>query len=264
MMMSHWGDSSRRGMVEPGAAVTGPITDEAMAVGRTAQRDGRDCGLSGCGRATAATPTSRRAWLGTVGERLRVGKAVDAAETFGSAGVPGQQGNVLQVVGGPAGLGDEGLRCRDIVLQVGIRRFEQEVVGGGARAAARGLFSRTHPGGENVSGDLDVAAVDQRIVQRVLDELGELLRERLHVGVRDHSGRVMEVGGEHEGISGGGIDAVRSPGAAHGSVAERVISGVMRHGDDQLALLFGELFEEFLLQKLDDRRRRRPRRSSSR
>ena len=61
--------------------------------------------------------------------------------------------------------------------------------------------------------------MDQRIVQRIVDELRELLGERLHIGVLDHSGRVMEIRAEHEGVSGGGIDAVRSPGAADGSVA---------------------------------------------
>ena len=100
-------------------------------------------------------------------------------------------------------------------------------------------------------------------MQRVFDELRELLGQRLDVGVRDHRRRVMKVGGEHERVSGGGIHAVRSPGAAHGGVAQRVVSGVMRHGDDQLALLFGKLLEELLLQELEIRRRRTTRRSSS-
>ena len=47
----------------------------------------------------------------------------------------------------------------------------------------------------------------------------ELLGQRLHVGVLDDRGRVMQIRAEHEGVSGGGIDAVRSPGAAHGRVA---------------------------------------------
>ena len=95
-------------------------------------------------------------------------------------------------------------------------------------------------------------------MQGILDELRELLSERLHVIVRDHGGRVMKVGAEHERVSGGGIDAVRSPGAAHGCVAKRVVSGVTRHGNDQLALLFGKLLEELLLQELeiDDGERR--------
>ena len=36
-----------------------------------------------------------------------------------------------------------------------------------------------------------------------------------------------------------------------GGVAFGVIGGVMGHGDDQLAVLFGKLLEEFLLQKLE-------------
>jgi hypothetical protein len=88
-------------------------------------------------------------------------------------------------------------------------------------------------------------------VQRIVDELAKLLGERLHVAVLDDGGRGVEIGAEHEGISGGGIDPVRSPGAAQRGVALGVIGGVMRDGDDQLALLFGKLLEEFLLQKLD-------------
>ena len=57
----------------------------------------------------------------------------------------------------------------------------------------------------------------------------------------------MEIGPEHERISGGGIDAVCSPGAAYSGIALGVIGGVMGHGNDQLAFLFGKLPEEFLL-----------------
>ena len=73
---------------------------------------------------------------------------------------------------------------------------------------------------EGVARDLDVAAVDQRIVQGILDELRELLGERLHVAVFDDGGRGVQIRAEHEGVSGGGIDAVRSPGAAHRRVAQ--------------------------------------------
>ena len=95
-------------------------------------------------------------------------------------------------------------------------------------------------------------------MQRVFDELRKLLGKRLHIGVRDHRRCVMKVGGEHERVSGGGIDAVRSPGAAHGCVAKRVVSGIMRYGNHELALLFGKLLEELLLQELeiDDGERR--------
>ena len=101
-------------------------------------------------------------------------------------------------------------------------------------------------------------------MKRVLDELRELLRERLHVIVLHHRGRGVEIGAEHEGVSGGGIDAVRSPGAAHRRVAEGVVSGVMRHGDDELAFLFRKLLEELLLQELEIDDGEGARRSSSR
>ena len=234
-------------------AVAGPVADEPMAVRRAAHRDRRDRGLRRCGRTTACarTPTACRARLGRVGERLRVREAVSTAETLKGAGIPGQQGYVLQVIGGSVHMGDKGLRCGDIVLGVGIGGFEKEVGGGDARATAAALVSGTHPTGEGVSRNFDVAAVEQGIVQGIVDELPELLSERLHVTVFDNGGCGMEIRAEHEGVSGGGVDAVRSPGAAHRCVAIGVVSGVMRHGDDELAFLFGKLLEEFLLQKLD-------------
>ncbi len=61
----------------------------------------------------------------------------------------------------------------------------------------------------------------------------------------------MQIRREHEGVSGRGVDPVRSPGAAHRGIAEGVVSSVMRHGDDELAFLFGKQVEEFLLQKFD-------------
>ncbi len=75
--------------------------------------------------------------------------------------------------------------------------------------------------------------------------------ERLHVTIFDKGRCGMEIRAEHEGVSGGGVNAVRSPRAAQGGVTLGVVSDVMRRGDDQLAFLFGKLLEEFLLQKLD-------------
>ena len=44
---------------------------------------------------------------------------------------------------------------------------------------------------------------------------------------------------------------MRSPRAADRRVAMRVVGGVMRYGDDEFAILLGNLLEQFLLQKLD-------------
>src|SRR5208337_5509285 len=92
-------------------AIAGPVADELMAVRRAAHRNRRDRGLKRCGRATAGARTSFacRARLGRVRERLRVGEAVSAAETFKGAGIPGQQGYVLQVIGSSVHGGDKGL-----------------------------------------------------------------------------------------------------------------------------------------------------------
>ena len=88
-------------------------------------------------------------------------------------------------------------------------------------------------------------------MQGIVDELRELLSERLHVTVLDNAGCAVQIGAEDEGISGCGIDAVSSPGTADGGVAFGVVGGVVGHGDNQLAGLFGKLLEELLLQKLD-------------
>jgi hypothetical protein len=57
------GDRSRRGMVEAGAAVTGPVADQAMAVGEPLSGAARDCGLRG--RTTAGTsPRAGQGWNG--------------------------------------------------------------------------------------------------------------------------------------------------------------------------------------------------------
>ena len=109
----------------------------------------------------------------------------------------------------------------------------------------------THPTAEGISRNRDVAAVEQRIVQRIVDELRELLCERLHVAVFDDGRRGAEIGAEHERVSGGGVDAVRSPGAAERCIAFGVVGGVVRHGDDELAVLFRKLLEELSLQKFD-------------
>ncbi len=93
--------------------------------------------------------------------------------------------------------------------------------------------------------------MDQRIVQRIVEELRELLRQRLHILVFDNSRRGAEIRTQHKRVSGGGVDAVRSPRAADRRVAKRVVGGVMRYRDDELSVLLGKLLEEFLLQKLE-------------
>ena len=91
----------------------------------------------------------------------------------------------------------------------------------------------------------------QRVVQRIVDKLGELLREGLHVAVFHYRRRVAKIRTEHEGVSGGGIDAMGSPGAAQRGVAFGVVSGVVRDCDHQLAFLTGNQLEKLPLQKLD-------------
>ena len=62
----------------------------------------------------------------------------------------------------------------------------------------------------------------------------------------------------HEGVSGGRIHPVGAPGAAHRGIAQRVVCRVVRHGDDQLSVLFGNLLEELLLHELEIRHGERP------
>src|ERR1035437_1591958 len=133
-----------------------------MTVRRAAHRDRRDRGLRRRRRTTARwTPTACRARLGRVGERLRVWEAVSTAETLKCTDIPAQQGYVLQVIGGSVHRSDKGLRRGDIVLGVGICGFEKEIGGGDARATAAALVSGTHPTGKGVSGNFDVAALEQ-------------------------------------------------------------------------------------------------------
>src|ERR1035441_4065677 len=119
-----------------------------MSIRRAAHRNRRNRGLGRRPRAASA----RRARLGTVTERLRVRKTVSAAEVLRSAGIPGQQGYVLQVISGSVHPGDKGLRCGDVVFGVCIGGFEKEVGGGGARPAATALASRTYPTGDGEIG----------------------------------------------------------------------------------------------------------------
>ncbi len=105
-----------------------------MSVGRAADRDGRGCRVG----EVVGGDADWRAWLGGRSERLRVGKAERVAKTFRGADVPGEQGHVLQVVGGSACVSDEGLRRGKVVLGVRVRGFEKEVGGSDVRAAAAG------------------------------------------------------------------------------------------------------------------------------
>src|SRR3984957_6980977 len=158
------------------------------------------------------------------------------------------------MVGGPVRMSDEGLRCGDIVFGIGICGFKKEIRRGDACAAAAALISRryggeTHPCGEGVSRSIDVVVGGQRIVQGIVDELCELLGERLYIAICDNGRRVMEIGPEDEGVSRSLVDAVPSPGTAFGCVVIRVVGGVARHGDDELAILLRKLLEDLLLQK---------------
>src|SRR5580698_4095005 len=98
------------------------------------------------------------------------------------------------------------LRCGNVVFRIGIGGFEKEVSGCDASAAAgalpRRLPNRTRPAGEDISRSCSVAAMMQRVMQRIVDELGELLREGLHVSVFHYRGRVAKIRTEHEGVSG--------------------------------------------------------------
>jgi hypothetical protein len=117
---------------------------------------------------------------------------------------------------------------------------------------------------KNISRDLDVAASGfQRVVQGILDELRELLGERLHIIVRDHAW-ARHTGTSRARKSFRSQNRRRAFPEQHTVASpKRVVSGVARHGDDQLALLFWKLLEESPFAETRYRRRRTPRRSSS-
>src|SRR5438874_511576 len=141
------------------------------------------------------------------------------------------------MVCGSACMGEEGLRRWKIVLGVCIRGLEKEVGRGDVRAAATTLFARKRrrpqPAAEGVSCNRNVAAVKQRVVERIVDELRELLGERLNVAVFDDCGGAVEIRTEHEGIPSGGVDSVRSPRTAECRITFGVVGGVAGHGDDE-------------------------------
>ena len=181
------------------AAVAGPVADQLVAVGRAGSRDRRDRGLRR-GRRASATGRVRRvpgtAWLAR--RALRVGEAVGAAESLGGAGIPGQQGDVLQMIVAPSTArrrpSMRGCCSWDWCwwVRAGNRWRRRRVPP--QPPWSPGHRRGTHPGGERVAGRFGVAAVEQRIVQGIVDELGELLRERLHVAVFDDGGRGVEIG----------------------------------------------------------------------
>ena len=106
------------------------------------------------------------------------------------------------------------------------------------------------PRGEVVAAGRDRAEIGLWIVQGIVEELRELLRERLDVLILHDGWSVAQKGPEHEGVAGGGVDAVCSPGAAYGCVGVGVVGGVVGDGDDQCAVLTRNLLEELLLEKL--------------
>ncbi len=102
------------------------------------------------------------------------------------------------MVRGSACMSDKGLRCGKVVLGVRIRGFEKEVRRGDVRAAATARVAwtprrRTQPAAESVSRNRDVAAVEQRVVEGIVDELRELLSEWLHIAVFDHGRGATEI-----------------------------------------------------------------------
>jgi hypothetical protein len=96
-------------------------------------------------------------------------------------------------------------------------------------------------------------ALEERVVEGIVDELGELLGEGLDVAVFDDCRCVSDIGGQDEGVAGGGVDAVGSPGAADGGVTVGVEGGVVGDGEDEFAILLGELLEEGALDELEVR-----------
>ena len=201
-----------------------------------------------------------RARLGGGSEHACVRETVSAAETGGRTRIPGQQRDVLQVIAFGAGLGGEAWGCGDLIFGVGVGGFQQKVHRGNAGAATAALIARRHlresrPAGNAVAWcGRGMAAMEKRIVQGIVDELGELLGDRLHVAIVHDCGRGTQIGAKHERIAGGGVDAVRSPGTAFRRVAVTVVGRVMGDGKDEFALLPGQLLEDCLLQKfhIDD------------
>jgi hypothetical protein len=159
------------------------------------------------------------------------------------------------MVSGSACVSDKGLRCGKIVLGVRIRGFEKKVGGGDVCAPTTNLFARarhgTQPTAEGISRNRDVAAVEQRVVEGIVDELRELLCEWLNVAVFDDGRRGTEIRTEYERVSGGGVDSMRPPRAAERCIAFGVVGSVVRNGDHELAVLFRKLFEELTLQKFN-------------
>src|SRR5579871_5999007 len=88
-------------------------------------------------------------------------------------------------------------------------------------------------------------------MQRIIDELRQLLSKRLHIAVFDDRRSIAKIRAKHEGVSGGRVDAVRSPRAALRRIALDVVGGVMGYSDDELAVLPRNPLEELPLQKLN-------------
>ena len=231
-------------------AVAGPVADELMAVGRTGQRgSAATVGLDG---ARPRRPPRAGHGLAGSGRRLRVGEAVSARRGL-------RRGRCTRAAGRRSA-GDRWLR------RLGRRRPSRRGccssgscwwVRAGSRWSRRRCRRRPpwSPGriqpGKAFPGTLTLRPWTRGSWSGSLTNSRELLSERLHVSVFHDGGRGVEIGAEDERVSGGGVDAVRSPGAADGGVAEGVVGGVVRHGDDELAVLLGDLLEELLLQELE-------------
>src|ERR1019366_4105572 len=94
-----------------------------------------------------------------------------------------------------------------VVFRISVGRFELEVLRADGGAAAGGLLAGARPSGYRVTRRWTAASpVEQRIVHWILDELRDLLRDRLDVGVSDHRRRNSDIGGEDERVVGGGVD----------------------------------------------------------
>src|SRR6185437_16528180 len=106
------------------ATVARPVADELMTVGAGGHGYGFNGGGLSCLEAAelAATAASSayRAGSGRAGEEMRIGKAVRVLKGagVGCLGVPGNQGHVLQVVGGSVCVRYVGFGGRDIVLRI--------------------------------------------------------------------------------------------------------------------------------------------------